>query len=386
MAAKVGSVFVDVIANTAEFQAGMKRAADATRGLDGLVSEKAYKAAHAQDRAAGAARRHADAADGATRALLGQSAALAAQLGISNPVVSTLVRMADTVATLNARVAGSTSAMTSAAASAKGLASSLAPLAAAGAKVALVAAGSWGWKTAFDAIQREIAIRRSMVDGTAEYAKTREDWLKSYAVWLKESETGTDAIIKRFAAGKVTFDEAKESIRQLAEVDVSAKVGDWIDRRSMTEAERSVQNIADEFAKVRAEAEQIGDRTERMVALSRLTFLQTAEVAALHRRELADQLAESEKARADQAERTAKAAKEIAEAMGRAAGLTIGRGADAWKAVAEAERSQRVVRIQDQLTSRFGGGTTSGDERQTRILEEMRDYLKSLANAETVPL
>jgi cell division septum initiation protein DivIVA len=103
------------------------------------------------------------------------------------------------------------------------------------------------------------------------------------------------------------------------------------------------------------------------------------------RRKMADEAGlEAEKKRKEWLERARDAAAGIAEHLRQAAGIVLGKGADAWKAVQDASRSNRAAEAERTMLQRSGASAL--DEESKRNLREMRDYLFELVNAETVPL
>ena len=391
MAAKVGSVIVDVVAQTAEFEAGMRRAAASAKGLDAIVTEKAYQAAQAQAVAGKTAERYAQATQGLQTALGGATAAILAQTGLTTGLAGGLFRAGEMLAKLGGHAKKAAAAqleankaMAGGASVAKLMAGSLAMVAG---KVALAAGATWGWSRAFREVAREWNTQQNKIEGSTVWMKNRADWLEAYSKWLKEEPDAVARTIEAFKAGRMSFEAAQAAIRELAtgKADTLFATQAMLDARGLDDFGKKLAGINDDFAAIAEQAKDIQDTAARAETFERIGAMRAAEIAAAIKARNDEAAASAAKAHQERMGQIEAEAKAIASAMDRAAGLTLGVGSDAWKVVTEAQRAARSNQTEQSLLDRFGAGEARG-ERDSALLREMRDYLRTLANAETVPI
>jgi hypothetical protein len=159
---------------------------------------------------------------------------------------------------------------------------------------------------------------------------------------------------------------------------------DLISGEKVDEWTRGINKIESAYASMAEEAAKIADGELRAAAQSDVGLSRMREIFALRKKMSDEANVEAEKKRAEWLERAREAAKGIADQLRQAAGIVLGRGAEAFKAVQEASRNRNADRVERGLLERSGAMTL--DDESKRLLREMRDYLLTLANAETVPI
>lgn len=389
MAAKVGSVIVDVVANTAEFEAGMKRAADVTQGVGAYVTEKSYVATQASGVAQAAAERHAQSAQGVARAIGGIAASMAASLGVGNQHVAQLFRMSEYSAMLADRTREVVKAM-SAQSKASGGAVTVgrmmaATIAATAAKLAILTAVVYSVTTAWKRYKDEQEAAKRRTEGTTEYIEAGAKSLELYYRTITKVVAEEDRIIGKFQEGAYTYEQARVALVDLAEQrkDTFDEVDDMIWRRGLDDQEKKLQEIRDQYAEIAEKAKGIADETTRGAVLARIDEMRRSELLAIVKAQEEEVAEAARKAHAEKMEQYREQAQAIAETMMRAAGLASG-DVQIWKSIQDAARQTSADRAQKRMLEQSGAMTLDAETKDD--IRKMREYLLTLATSETVAI
>jgi hypothetical protein len=394
MAAKVGSVIVDVVANTAEFEAGMRRAASVTQGVGDYVTEKSYASARAQARAGMAAQSYADASRGLEMSIGGAVASMSRQLGVGGPLASSLLRLGAYTKMLAARARDATAAHGAQAAAGKGAASvagmMAGTLALTAAKVAILTAAVYAGATAWKRYQEAKKIVERGTEGTTEYLESNTKWLKQYHGLLMRTIPDEERIIGLFRERSISLEEARVRLTELAEAqkDTTKEVDKWLWDRGLDDFGKKLQSIRDQYAEIGAKATDIADAQVRAAAMARLDEMKRAELLETMRKAEEETAKKAREAHVEKMNQYREQSRALVEMMTRAAGLASGQGpaggAEAWRAIHAAARQESADKMQARMLERSGAGALDSEDKDN--LRKIRDYLMTLANSEAVAI
>lgn len=466
MATSVGSVVVSVVANTAEYEAGMKRASAETTKFGHLVSQKSYMAADGTAKAAKAMEMFERRSLGAQSSIEATTGVMIAQQAGAGRSASMFFLLTTAYERLNIRARDTARALY-AAGQAKSVAAAKAAiltktLAALAAKMLVFAGGIMGyakaWEVAtkeyeihrrkqegskqwmsaqeqhlrdtYDFLTKEVDERQKIIDAwkanrisleeairlTRELASTHADYAGQVDKWLRQSQMGEQAraieavndrydeqlktienitdrktyleLLDRLELGRARELQALEDARRQKFEDYWTKVetlDDWIFRRQMTRHEQEEQAIDDAFQKQKEAAQKIYDLSERQRVLDALEMRQVEELADLHAKRDEEAAARAGKAHEDRMKQYRDEAQAIRDLMDRTAGLIVGKGADAWRAITAAARQQSADDTQSRMVNR-SGASTALDQDDKRNLADMREFLMRIATEEPVAI
>ena len=230
MAANVGSVITDVIANTVNFEQGMDRAAAKAQATEKRITQQAYNASKAQDVAGKAAQQYAQRTSSLNMTLGNTAVAMAATTGMTDSTGSAIFRLSGYYSMLKMRAAEATAAMAAsataaevAAAKTKMLAASIATIAwqlAAFMAAMWAASKAWGWvKDWWKATDIAAEKQRELGKATSDAAQKMYDS-------MTKAKTPIEILRAKLEAGTVSADhyarEVGNIIRAQREMEQSA--------------------------------------------------------------------------------------------------------------------------------------------------------------------
>ena len=419
MAARVGSVIVDIVANTAELTEGTRQAAADLANMDRFVTEKAWNASRSNDGITKSVDAHAKAQEGLSRSVGTATASLAAQSGVASRASGILFMLTSNMGRMwqeskraaeahnnAARATGALVTGTAAATTAgKVFAGTVAVV---GAKVALIAAALYGLGRAFKFVKGNIDELKAQTEGTEPFLKAAAEDLRFMYEASKGQKDPFEELVKRFQAGKVPVRQAFAEMRALVAADVARttaesaqKVAEQVDDvldavrsrstaagmdlytgQALTEEEKKVRSINDAYVKLAQQAATIADERRRERVIDLLYTAQEKETQLALSEIEAKRAEDAAKASADRITLIRKEAAEIAQLFGRRAGLALGVGADAWRAVQDSLSQFRS----DEAERAMLGKSGALDTEDKRNLRDMRQYLYELTQQEAVSI
>ena len=412
MAAKVGGVVVDLVANTAQFEEQMKKASDTMAGIGAYASESAYNKSKADDKATMSTQRYMEATRGLQLAIGNAGIAMAAGNGVVNRYAGNIFRLKEYYAVLATKAAESAEALRKSNAAMYGgvtaggmLAKTLGLMTI---KIAAIAAAMWAAGKAFKMWQDYRKDVKLADKATQEYRDHHATLARDMYEAMTTTREPIDKLVAKLKSGAVNAEEwAKEvgklarahlDLKKAAEIDKSWKAIDdvfqSIEERSraikvnlitgtdLSDYEVSVRSIYSAYAEMAKKAKEIADEKEREKAIAVILKARDLEFAQFEKNVAAEKAKEARKEHNKRMKELQEMAKQISEMFGKRAELAIGWGADVWKAIQDTLGNDRVRNVETKLLRESG----ALDEDSKKALLEMRDYLFQLLRQEAVSI
>ena len=404
MAARVGSVVVDLVANTAQFEAGMKQAAVTTAATDKMITQKAWQAAHSTRVMSNAMEQFQRRSLGAQASIEGTTAALVAQRFGAGRLTSMLFMMDTAYARVKMRADDATAAIRAKTGAMAASVSSgqimMQMFGAMALKIGVVVGAIWGLSkvaSVFRDMREEMA---ALQEGTEAYRKRAVEMVKDVWEGATNLKQPIENLYAQIEAGEIALGEAlyrvntlimerdeqmrREAFDRGREVAVQIQRGirsrsadfgrDLITGEAVTEMDRQLDRISNFYLSLNQQARTIEDDRLRNAQLAALAQAQWAEMKQVEVDLENDRIESERKAHQERMQHIRDQARAMAELMGRAAGLTLGVGAEAWRAIQEATRGQHADQAHRHLLEQSG----ALDQDDKRNLREVRDYLRDL--------
>ena len=261
MAARVGSVIVDIVANTAELTEGTRQAAADLANMDRFVTEKSWNASRSNDGITKSVDAHAKAQEGLSRSVGTATASLAVQSGAANRASGVMFMLAENMGRMwqqskvaaaahntAARATGSlVTGMAAATTAGKVFAGTIAVV---GAKVALIAAALYGLGRAYKFVKGTLDELKAQTEGTEPFLRNAAEDLRYMYEASKGQKDPFDELLKRFQAGKVPVRQAFAEMRALVAADLA--------RTTAESAQKVAEQVDDVLDAVRSRSTAAG--------------------------------------------------------------------------------------------------------------------------------